>query len=408
MHVERSVIGEGAPADAASRFGDPADDASRQVGLLYPLDGAVFFRERPPATLFGGRIPGRRVGRLVRTIVLASMLVSSACGHPPGVLEVFAVAGGPSRLTERPTLALGHEVELTFAQLERLGDGAISQSAFRPSTVRSADPDRIEVVSADGDRVVVRGTRPGRARLLVVRGEARRVVEVEVGAVDRVRIEHGLERLGHDPDALAYLAGATVRFELAALAASGAEVRGEGLLAAADVSIEGRATLVAIDDTHLDVVFEDAGRVELEVRGARRVVDVVPLEAVHSLALVARSYDFGAGCSATPFATMRVAAAPEHGERPSLLVLRALLADGRIAVGVEGVAALGSETPATCTARPARQTDRVAQVLRFFRPDSRGFQLEAWDLLGGQPGECVVSASIGDASTRASIRVGAL
>jgi Tol biopolymer transport system component len=43
VEVERTLLGEGVPADAADRFaGTPVDDAARASNLLYPLEGTVF------------------------------------------------------------------------------------------------------------------------------------------------------------------------------------------------------------------------------------------------------------------------------------------------------------------------------------------------------------------------------
>ncbi len=42
VSLTRSVLGPGVPADAASRFGAPTDDAPRAANLLYPLDGTLF------------------------------------------------------------------------------------------------------------------------------------------------------------------------------------------------------------------------------------------------------------------------------------------------------------------------------------------------------------------------------
>lgn len=50
VEIERSVIADGAPADAADRFsGTPVADPARAASLLYPLDGTVFPENVYPA-----------------------------------------------------------------------------------------------------------------------------------------------------------------------------------------------------------------------------------------------------------------------------------------------------------------------------------------------------------------------
>jgi hypothetical protein len=209
---------------------------------------------------------------------------------------------------------------------------------------------------------------------------------------------------------LAFLAGATVRFEVRALDERGSPVRGRGLLDEDAVSIEGPASLVAVDDIHVELRLEAPGRVVIEAASGtartRRAFDVVSPEDVASVEVAVRSYEFGSGCLATPFATMRAQRPSRRfGERPVLLALRARLPDGRFAVGIEGVADVRTESPATCTVRPAARPETVHAVLRFFAPESAGFQTRAFDLVGREPGACRITASVGGAHTRARVVV---
>ena len=41
VRIERTILGDGVPSDAPTRFGTLVDDAGRQATLLYPLDGVV-------------------------------------------------------------------------------------------------------------------------------------------------------------------------------------------------------------------------------------------------------------------------------------------------------------------------------------------------------------------------------
>ena len=49
VNLERLVIEPGAPADSASRFGQPVEDLARTAGVVYPLDGVVMPQNVYPA-----------------------------------------------------------------------------------------------------------------------------------------------------------------------------------------------------------------------------------------------------------------------------------------------------------------------------------------------------------------------
>jgi hypothetical protein len=120
-----------------------------------------------------------------------------------------------------------------------------------------------------------------------------------------------------------------------------------------------------------------------------------------------RDPTFGGGCLAQPFDLRSVHQAPaaDRFERPSFLLVQARTADGRLVASVQGMLEVRSETPAQCTVRRTTRAGDVIDLLRFFHPESAGYLADAFDVLGGTPGECVVTATLGGASARRRIMV---
>jgi hypothetical protein len=86
VEIERTILGDGVPSDAASRFTAPVDDPARRLPLLYPLDGAVMPENiRPIDVQWDGDVEGSDLVRVrvegPGVSVHAYLLSTSGYGH---------------------------------------------------------------------------------------------------------------------------------------------------------------------------------------------------------------------------------------------------------------------------------------------------------------------------------------
>jgi hypothetical protein len=58
-----------------------------------------------------------------------------------------------------------------------------------------------------------------------------------------------------------------------------------------------------------------------------------------------------------------------------------------------------------CTVRPAPDREDVAALLAFYGDEARGFQVDAFDVVGGGEGECRLAARLGDLVVERSVTV---
>jgi hypothetical protein len=282
--------------------------------------------------------------------------------------RAIAVVHASRRPGARPTVVWGRR---TLA----------SPKPVRVDSATASNPDVLQVLGTNDDRVELRGLSAGRSDLTVHTARGSDTITVTVATTHHLELDHAAwARAGIGPGQSVLLAGGVVHFAARRVDARGRALAGLDPAREVDVAPASRArtTRREGDGSHLRLALGQPGRLTLTPRaGTGYRLEVVPLERVSAL-----SIEFIRARNVTGAAGLR---------RGDAIWLRvdARTRDGQWALGLDKLLQLRSATPSRCELRSL----------------SRWLGDGLFALRGLAPGECRLQARLGAASATASVTV---
>ena len=244
----------------------------------------------------------------------------------------------------------------------------------------SSDPGVLSVVQWRKNFVVLEAHQPGRAELRVGTDHGSDTIDLKVAALTNVKLSH----LGPDLESIqawsfAFLRGGAARFVVSFRDHLDRPLVGYGYAEPVSVTPESAATvqLTRRQQGFLDVVFRSAGLVRFTPqRATPLVVHVVDTDQIAAIGLAACK---GGRCK--PLVQIDPATS-------SMVLAQVKLADGRRALGLDGLVVAKSVTPSVCRIEPLQ-----------------GAALDGSFVLRGSPGRCVLDMSAAHVTQRVPVLV---